>query len=52
LTLIIEELRNVLIFGNMPNWGALGLYLLLAYSFMMFSVWWFTRTRNAFADVI
>ena len=52
LTLIIEELRNVLIFGNMPDWGALGLYLLLAYSFMMFSAWWFTRTRNAFADVI
>lgn len=52
LTLIIEELRNVLVFGNMPDWTALGIYLFLAYCFMMFAVWWFTRTRNAFADVI
>ena len=52
LTLIIEELRNVMIFGNFPNWGALAAYAILAYAFMMFGVWWFKRTRNAFADVL
>jgi lipopolysaccharide transport system permease protein len=52
LTLIIEEMRNVMIFGNAPAWGALGIYLVLAYAFMMFGIWWFRRTRNAFADVL
>lgn len=52
LTLIIEELRKVLIFGNAPDLAALGIYLVLAYLFMMFGAWWFKRTRNAFADVL
>ncbi|MFC1681006.1 ABC transporter permease [Pseudomonadota bacterium] len=52
LTLIIEELRNVMVFGNAPDLAALGVYLVVAYAFMMFGVWWFGRTRNAFADVI
>lgn len=52
LTLIIGELRSVMIFGMTPDWSSLALYLAFAYLFMMFSVWWFQRTRNAFADVI
>lgn len=52
LTLIIEELRNIMVFGTLPNWQFLIVYLLLAYAFMMFGVWWFSRTRNAFADVL
>lgn len=52
LTLIIEELRNIMVFGNLPDWKSLIIYLLLAYAFMMFSIWWFSRTRNAFADVL
>jgi lipopolysaccharide transport system permease protein len=52
LTLIIEELRNVMVFGNAPDLVALGIYFVLAYAFMMFAVWWFSRTRNAFADVL
>lgn len=52
LTLIIEEMRNIMIFGVWPDWTSLLLYLLLAYAFMMFGLWWFFRTRNAFADVL
>ena len=52
LTLIIEEMRNIMVFGNTPSWIALVVYLCLAYAFMLFGIWWFYRTRNAFADVI
>ena len=52
LTLIIGELREVMIFGNAPDWMALSIYLLIAYTFMMLGMWWFYRTRYEFADVI
>jgi len=52
LTLIIGELRSIMIFGVTPDWLSLALYLVLSYSFMSLSIWWFQRTRNAFADVI
>jgi len=52
LTLIIGELRSVMIFGVTPDWLSLALYLVFAYSFMSLSIWWFQRTRNAFADVL
>ncbi len=52
LTLIIEQAREVLIWGRLPNWSALGLYLLLACGVAWLGFAWFQKTRKGFADVL
>jgi len=52
LTFIIEQGRNVLIFGKTPDWmlwsvGLAGSLLVCAAGF-----WWFQKTRKGFADVL
>jgi lipopolysaccharide transport system permease protein len=52
LTYIIEEGRNVLIFGKTPNWT--GWMVAFAASLLISAVgfWWFQKTRKGFADVL
>lgn len=52
LTFIIEEARKVLLFGELPNWGGLGLYLALSIGITWAGFWWFQKTRKGFADVV
>lgn len=52
LTFIIEESRAVLIFGLMPNWIGLGIYLILSICFAWLGYAWFQKTRKGFGDVI
>ncbi len=52
LTLIIEESRKVLLFGEMPNWTALGIYSLTSMVILWIGFWWFQKTRKGFADVL
>lgn len=52
LTLIIEQTRGVVLFGQAPNWHALGLYAIAALAVMMLGYAWFQRTRDGFADVL
>jgi lipopolysaccharide transport system permease protein len=52
LTEIVEESRNVLVWGRMPNWLALGTYALAACLFAWFAFAWFERSRKGFADVL
>ncbi len=52
LSLIVEQVRLVLLFGKMPNFYALGIYMFLAFFTLVFGFWWFQKTRKAFADVI
>lgn len=52
LTLIIEESRNVLLFGEMPNWVGLSIYLLFSLAIAWGGFWWFQKTRKGFADVL
>lgn len=52
LTFIIDQAREVLLWGHMPDWAGLGLYLLGA-SVVMYAGWaWFRFTRPGFADVL
>jgi len=52
LTLIIEQFREIALFGNAPDWSALLVYTVIAMIVMLGGYWWFQRTRNGFADVL
>ena len=52
LTFIIEQAREVLIWGHMPNWLGLGAYTLAAIAVAWAGYAWFQKTRKGFADVV
>lgn len=52
LVVIIAESRNVLIFGNTPDWPRLGIALLVGLLMAFAGFWWFQKTRKGFADVL
>ncbi len=52
ITFMIEQTREVVIWGRMPNWGGLGLYALCSVLILWVGFWWFQKTRKGFADVL
>ena len=52
LTFIIEQTRAVVIWGVMPDWSGLALYLVGAGTFAWLGYAWFQKTRKGFADVL
>jgi len=52
LTFIIEQARDVLIWGLLPNLIGLGFYTLVATAIAWSGYAWFQKTRKGFADVI
>nr|WP_314605649.1 ABC transporter permease [uncultured Janthinobacterium sp.] len=52
LTFIIEQSREVLLWGHLPDWSGLGLYTLVALMFAWAGFVWFQKTRKGFADVL
>ncbi|KAA5604164.1 ABC transporter permease [Roseospira marina] len=52
LTFIIEQLRDVALFGHLPDFGLLAGYLAAAWGIALAGLWWFSRTRKGFADVV
>lgn len=52
LTFMVEQVRAVMIWGQLPNWYGLALYSAIAYGIAWFGYYGFTRLRRAFADVI
>ena len=52
LTFVIEQARDVLIWGNLPNWSGLGIYTLTAITVAWLGYLWFQKTRKGFADVL
>jgi lipopolysaccharide transport system permease protein len=52
LTFIIEQAREVLIWGRLPNWTGLGIYTLVATAVAWAGYAWFQKTRKGFADVL
>ena len=52
LTFIIEQARDVLIWGRIPDFTGLGIYLLIALIVAWAGFAWFQKTRKGFADVI
>jgi len=52
LTFMIEQSREVLIWGHTPNWFGLGFYTLAASLVAWGGFAWFQKTRKGFADVL
>lgn len=52
LTFIIEQARQVLIFGQLPDWGGLVIYTAISFIVAWAGYWWFQKTRKGFADVL
>jgi lipopolysaccharide transport system permease protein len=52
LSFIIEQVREVLIWGHAPDWAGLGLYALCALAVAWAGFVWFQKTRKGFADVL
>ena len=52
LTFIIEQAREVLIWGHLPDWLGLGIYTIVATFIAWAGYAWFQKTRKGFADVL
>ena len=52
LTFIIEQARQVLLFGQFPAWKGLGIYWAVSFMVGWLGYWWFQKTRKGFADVL
>jgi lipopolysaccharide transport system permease protein len=52
LTFIIEQARDVLIWGRLPDWLGLGVYTGAAMACAWCGYAWFQKTRKGFADVL
>lgn len=52
LTFIIEQAREVLIWGHLPNWSGLAIYTIAATAIAWMGYAWFQKTRKGFADVL
>lgn len=52
LTFIIEQTRAVLIWGQLPNWLGLGLYMVASMMVAWVGYAWFQKTRKGFSDVL
>ena len=51
-TFIIEQARDVLIWGKFPNWTGLFIYSIVAVAVSWLGYFWFQKTRKGFADVL
>jgi lipopolysaccharide transport system permease protein len=52
LSFIIDQARDVMLWGQMPDLIGLGIYLLVALIVAYLGYTWFMATRKGFADVL
>jgi len=52
LTFIIEQSRNVLMWGIVPDWGGLAQYFVVSMAIAYLGYYWFQLVRRGFADVV
>lgn len=52
LTLVIEEGRKLLLFGQLPDWAGLAVYWAVSIVAAWAGFLWFQKTRRGFADVV
>jgi len=52
LTLIVEQVRNILVWGQQPNWSYLAIYSVVSIAVAWLGLFWFEKTKKGFADVL
>lgn len=52
LSFMVEEMRAILLWGNTPHWGGIGLYSIAGFLSASIGYIWFNKTRRGFADVL
>lgn len=52
LTFIIEQSREIVVYGHQPDWLGLGVYMVVALIVAWSGYGWFQKTRKGFADVL
>lgn len=52
ITFIVEQMRAVLLHGQVPDWPGLGIYLLIGVATAWLGLAFFQKTRKGFADVL
>lgn len=52
LTIIVENLRKVLLWGQSPDWELFLIITIVSYFVMVLGFMWFRKTRKGFADVL
>jgi len=52
LTFVIEEARQALIWGRLPDWTGWAVYVATGVIIAWAGFWWFQKTRKGFADVL
>ena len=52
LTAIVENFRGVVLWGKLPSWTDLSLWLVGSGTLMLLGYAWFMKAKKAFADVI
>lgn len=51
-TFIIQQARQVLVWGRAPDWVGLTMYSLVSLMVAWMGFWWFQKTRKGFSDVL
>jgi lipopolysaccharide transport system permease protein len=52
LTFVVQQARDVAIFGRWPDFIGLSIYTLAAFALLACAFWVFQRLRTGFADVL
>jgi lipopolysaccharide transport system permease protein len=52
LTFVLEQVRAIIVWGQLPDWTGLICYLLASFMVAALGFAWFQKTRKGFADVI
>jgi lipopolysaccharide transport system permease protein len=52
LTFMIDQCRDLVIWGRLPDWKGLGLYLIVALLVLLLGAFVFRKMRGGFADVL
>ena len=52
LTFVIEQARDILMWGNLPNWSGMGMAYIVSILVAWMGFAWFQKTRQGFADVL
>lgn len=52
LSYVVEDMRRIMVWGQLPNWGWLTFGTILGVLVALFGHAWFQKTRGGFADVL